>query len=70
MKRKWRTGLNRIHANKAPFSLFNKEDLRFHDLLNTVDSVSSELHRKGVGSQQKQSPLITREDQFYGIKGY
>ena len=43
--------------------MFDKEDSRFHDLLNTVDSVSSELHRKGVGSQQKQSSVITREDE-------
>ena len=34
-----------IHLNKA---LFDKEDSRFHDLLNTVDSVSSELHKNGV----------------------
>ena len=54
-------GLNRIlKANKVPFSIFDKEDSRF---LNTIDSVSSELHKKGVGSQQKQGEVITREDE-------
>ena len=57
-------GLNRIlKANNAPFSIFDKADSRFHDLLNTIDSVSSELHKKGVGSQKKQSQVITREDE-------
>ena len=38
-------GLNHIlKANKAPFSIFDKENSMFCDLLNTIDSVSSELH--------------------------
>ena len=64
-----------IKANKAPFSIFDKGDSRFRDLLNTVDSASSELYRKGVGSQQmivKQSQVtyIGKIKKLYGIRGY
>ena len=57
-------GLNHIlKANKVPFLIFDKEDSRFCDLLNTIDSVSSKLHIKGVRSEQKQGQVINREDE-------
>ena len=44
------SGLNRVlQSNKAPFSVLDKSDHRFCDFLKTLDSLSSELHRQGVG---------------------
>ena len=46
------SGINRIlKANKAPFSIFNKEDPAFCNLMLTMDSLSSDLHSKGIGAQ-------------------
>ena len=46
-------GLNRVlQKNKAPFSVLDKADHRFRDLLKTLDSLSSDLHRQDVGSSQ------------------
>ena len=40
------SALNRImQRNKAPFSVFDKNDLRFCDLMHTLDTISSDLHR-------------------------
>ena len=43
-------GLNCIlQSNKAPFSVLDKSDHRFCNLLKTLDCLSSLLHRQGVG---------------------
>ena len=56
------SALNRImQANKAPFSVFNKKDVRFYDLMLTMDLVSSELHKQGIGAQCKHASVITHE---------
>lgn len=58
------SALNRImQENKVPFSIFNKNDLRFRDLMLTLDSISSELHRQGVGAQRKHAGVITHDDE-------
>ena len=58
------SALNRImQANKAPFSIYDKRDLRFRDLMKTMDSVSSELHRQGIGAQRKHASVITQDDE-------
>ena len=49
-----------LKANKVPFSILDKEHSRFCDLFNTTDTVSSELHKKGVGLQQKQGKVMGR----------
>ena len=42
-------GLNHVlQNNKAPFSVVDKNDHRFHDLLKMQDLFSNELHREGV----------------------
>ena len=46
-----------------PFSIFDKKDLRFRDLMLTMDSVSSELHRQGIGAQCKHASVITHDDE-------
>ena len=58
------SGLSRIlKSNKAPFSIFNKEDTRFRDLQLTLDSMSSELHKKGIGAARNSASVITEEDE-------
>ena len=65
------SGINCIlKANKAPFSIFNKEDPVFHSLMLTMDSVSSHLHSKGIGAQQKSAETIAIEDEnLFWAKG-
>ena len=56
------SGLNRmLQSNKAPFSILDKHDTRFRDLFNTLDLVSSTLHREGVGAEKKSAPIIEVE---------
>ena len=52
-----------LQDNKVPFSVFNKKDPQFGDLMRTLDSVSSELHWEVVGSQCKYSSVISYEDE-------
>ena len=49
-----------LKVNKVPFLILDKEHLRFCDLFNTIDTMCSELHRKGVGLQQKQGKVMGR----------
>ena len=49
------SGINRVlKDNGAPFSIMNKEDPLFRELFLTLDSVTSGLHREGVGATKKQ----------------
>ena len=58
------SGLNRIlKENKAPFSILGKDDPQFHDLHCTMDSVSSELHKKGIGTEHKHAAVIATEEE-------
>ena len=36
--------------NKAPFSVLDKSDARFRDLLHTVDTLTCNLHKEGLGA--------------------
>ena len=61
-------GLNRVlQKNKASFSVVDKNDHRFHDLLKMLDSLSSELHRQGVGAIKHSAKVIDPkyEDVFW-----
>jgi len=69
------SGLNRVlQSNKAPFSVLDKSDYRFRDLLKTLDSLSSELHRRGIGATKDSAKVIDpkHEDIFWeiGLLGY
>ena len=56
------SGLNRIMKdNGVSFSIFDKEDRRFGDLLRTLDTITSSLHRQGVGSVRSSAPVISFE---------
>ena len=62
------SGLNRVlQSNKAPFSVLDKSDHRFRDLLKTLDSLSSELHRQGIGATKNSAKVIDpkHEDVFW-----
>ena len=68
-------GLNRVlQRNKAPFSVVDKNDHRFRDLIKTLDSLSSDLHRQGVGAVKHNAKVIDpkHEDVFWreGLLGY
>ena len=68
-------GLNRVlQKNKAPFSVLDKTNHRFRDLLKTLDSLSSDLHRQGVGAVKQSAKVIdpVHEGVFWqkGLLGY
>lgn len=68
-------GLNRvIQNNGAPFSVLNKADHRFRDLLKTLDFLSSTLHSKGIGATKESASVIEvcDEDVFWcmSLVGY
>lgn len=69
------SGVNRkLQENKAPFSILDKDDHRFKDLLKTMDTVCSDLHRQGIGATKNSAKVIEldHEDTFWrkGLLGY
>ena len=63
------SGLNcELQRNEAPFSVLDKSDSRFRDLLRTLDSVTCKLHKDGVGVVKHSARVITveHEDVFLG----
>lgn len=52
-----------MQVNKVPYSVFDKKDLRFCDLMHTLDTISSDLHRQGIGAQRKHASVITLDDE-------
>lgn len=56
------SGLNReLLKNKADFSILDRNDVRFRELHLTMDSVSSKLHRAGIGISRKHAEVISVE---------
>ena len=54
------SGLNRVLKEaKAPFSILDKSDHRFHELLLTLDTVTSDLHHEGIGVTKKSAEVIS-----------
>jgi hypothetical protein len=49
-------------AKKPPFLLLDTSDKRFREIHLTLDSVSSELHRQGIGAVRKSAAVISVED--------
>ena len=69
------SGVNRIlQENKAPFSILDKDDRRFKDLLKTMDTLCSDLHRQGIGATKNSAKVIEpiHEDIFWqkGLLGF
>ena len=62
--RSLRSGLHReMGKNRVPFSFMDGGDLRFRELHLTLDSVSSELHREGIGVGRKSAVIVSIEDE-------
>ena len=56
------SGLNRhLQENGATFSVFDKNDARFRPLLKTLDSLSCDLHKQGVGAVRNSAKIISEE---------
>ena len=69
------SGLNReLQRNQAPFSVLDKSDSRFRDLLRTLDSLTCKLHKDGVGVVKQSAKVISieHEDIFWekGLLGF
>ena len=53
------SGINHtLQENKVPFSIFDRQNIHFRELGNTLDVVSSTLHREGIGVQKKHAAVI------------
>lgn len=50
-----------MHANKIPFNIFDKADMRFRDLHMTLDTVCVSLHKEGIGAEVKHAAVISLE---------
>ena len=63
-----------LQSNQAPFSVLDKDDYRFCNLLKTLDSLSSELHSAGIGATKNSAKVIEveHEHMFWqkGLLGY
>ena len=58
------SGLNRVlKDNGVPFSMMNKDDPAFHEFFLTLDTVTSSLHREGVGAMKASASVISYEHQ-------
>ncbi len=56
------SGLNRIlKESKAPFSIFDKSNPAFRELQLTLDTVTSNLHREGLGVSKNSATVISSE---------
>lgn len=56
------SGISRVlQSNHAPFSVLDKTNPCFCDLLKTLDFVSSDLYRQGVGATKHSAPIISQE---------
>ena len=64
-------GVNHIlQSNQAPFSVVDKGDPRFRPFLKTLNSLSSELHRSGVGVIKNSAKVIEIEhERLFWEKG-
>ena len=47
-----------LQRHSAPFSVLDKGDYRFRALLKTLDSVSCELHKEGIGAVKNSAKVI------------
>ncbi|XP_011410282.1 PREDICTED: uncharacterized protein LOC105316787 [Amphimedon queenslandica] len=52
-----------LQDNKLDYHLFSKNDFRFRELQNTIDSVCVTLRKEGVGAIRKAAAVITKEDE-------
>ena len=56
--------LNRIlQSHNVPFSDLDKSDVRFRSLMNTLDTVSSSLHKEGIRESKESAAVISPADE-------
>ena len=58
-------GLQRYmrRTNATPVSLFDKHDVRFRRLRETMETVYQSLHNDGIGAEVRHAPLTTAEEE-------
>ena len=56
-----------LQRNKAPFSVLDKSDACFRELLHTLDTLTCKLHKEGLGGVKNSAKVISREheDKFW-----
>jgi len=63
-----------LQENKAPFSILDKGDYSFKDLLHILDAMCSDLHRQRIGATKNSAKVIEldHEDIFWqkGLFGF
>ena len=69
------SGINRTMKDRgATFSILNKNDPAFRELMLTLDSITSNLHRCGIGATRNNAPVISidHEHMFWekGLLGF
>ena len=47
-----------LQENKVPFSIFDRQNIHFCELGNTLDVISSTLYREGIGVKKKHVAVI------------
>ena len=52
-----------LRSNKVPLNIFDKHDLRFSELRNTLDTVSVSLRKQGIGAEVCHAAVISLEDE-------
>ena len=52
-----------MQGNKVTFRFFDKSDLKFRDLRNTLDSVCVSLRKEGIGAVRKHAAVISLDDE-------
>ena len=58
------SGIQRVmEAQKSLFMLLDRSDHLFRELHLTLDTISSDLHRQGVGALRKSAAVISSEDE-------
>ena len=63
-----------LRGNKVPFNIFDKTNLRFIELRNTLDTVCVGLKKQGVGAAVAHAPVISIEHEMLmwtsGVLGF
>ena len=63
-----------LRTNKIPFNIFDKHDLRFSELRNTLDTVCVGLRKEGIGAEISHAPAVSYEHEMLmwksGVLGF
>jgi hypothetical protein len=63
-----------LRTNKIPFNIFDKHDLRFSELRNTLDTVCVGLRKQGIGGEVSYAPVVLYEHEMLmwksGVLGF